>query len=162
MSYVPLQGPSASPVLFICTLSLSWFLWYCLRQLLWKRAQNLGSPTEAFHPILCFAASSTVFHPWQFKHCSGLSCPNTYISRWSSFVTLYYRKYSPVWKLPFRSCGRTPGRSRFLNCFGIICGRFEVINLLARQKDFLLARQKRPTTMFLVRQTETSDGTLSC
>ena len=47
----------------------------------------------------------------------------------SFFVTLNYRKYSPVWKSFFRSCGRTPTRYRFLNCFRIVCGRFQVIGI---------------------------------
>lgn len=51
-----------------------------------------------------------------FKHCSGFSCPNISVFIFS-FVTLCYRKYNPVWKLLFRSRGKTPRRSRFLICF---------------------------------------------
>ena len=94
------------------------FLWHCLQQLLWKRASRADKSEPRIlrknFSSLFSAVSSAVFQPW---HSNKLFVTEDTVRFQNHFL---------------ESCGRTPRSSRLLNCFWILSGRFQAINIFGK------------------------------
>ena len=128
-----LQGP-ASPVFFICTLSVSWFLWHCLRQLLWKRAPHANeskpwiTTRKSFLSFFFLSAvSRTVFQPWH-SNTVLTSVVQTYFSLIFFRHSVLQKRQSGL-KITFQKLWKNAQSLQFLNCFRFICGRHQAINV---------------------------------
>ena len=122
---------SSCPLLFSSFALHQWvcLLWYCLRQLPWKLAsnakkkknQNLGSCVRTYRPLYFLQ-----FQALTFKHCSSFSCPNTF------FFDLPSSLFITEDTVRFRNYWRMHKSSMLLNCFWILCGRFQAIKIFGK------------------------------
>ena len=124
---------SSCPLLFLSFALHQWvgILWYCLRQLLWKLASHAKKSKPR---ILRKSFSSLLFLQFQaltFKHCSSFSCPNTFLFDLPS--SFFITEDTVTFQNHFlKNYGRMPRSSRLLNCFWILCGRFQAINIFGK------------------------------
>ena len=121
---------SSYPLLFSSFTLLLWvgLLGYCLRQLLYvQRIKNLWPSVIASRPFYFLQ-----FQVLTLKHCSSFSCPNIFLLDLPS--SLFNTEDTVKFQTHFlKSCGRTPRKSRLLNSFWILCGKFQAINRLVKR-----------------------------
>ena len=80
---------------------------------------------KSFSSFLFSAVSSIDI---QTLHRSSFSCPNTFL--FDLLSSLFITEDTVRFENHFlRSCGRTPRCSRLFNCFRILCGRFQAIDI---------------------------------
>ncbi len=91
-----------------------------------QKNQNLGSSLRASRPFYFLQ-----FQALTFKHCSSFSCPNTFLFDLPS--SLFITEDTVRFQNHFlKNYGRMPRSSRLLNCFWILCGRFQAINIFGK------------------------------
>ena len=91
-----------------------------------QKNQNLGSSVRASRPFYFLQ-----FQALTFKHCSSFSCPNTFLFDLPS--SLFITEDTVRFQNHFlKTYGRMPRSSRLLNCFWILCGRFQAINIFGK------------------------------
>ena len=118
-----------SLVFVICTSPVSWDSLItacdscCENLLLMQINPKLGSSVRASRPFYFLQ-----FQALTFKHCSSFSCPNTFLFDLPSsfFITEDIVRFQNHF---LKNCGGMPG-SKLLNCFWILCGRFQAISIL--------------------------------
>ena len=100
----------------------------CENLFLMQKNQNLGSSVRASRPFYFLQ-----FQALTFKHCSSFSCPNTFLILFDLLSSLLITEDTVRFQNHFlKSCGRTHRSSRSLNCFWIICGRFQAIKIFGK------------------------------
>ena len=94
----------------------------CENLLHMQNNQNLGSSVRASRPFYFLQ-----FQALTFKHCSSFSCRNTFL--FDLLSSLFITEDTVRFQNHFlKNYGRMPRSSRLLNCFLILCGRFQAIN----------------------------------
>ena len=98
----------------------------CENLLHMQNNQNLGSSVRASRPFYFLQ-----FQALTFKHCSSFSCPNTFLFDLPSsfFITEDTVRFQNHF---LKNYGRMPRSSRLLNCFWMLCGRFQAINIFGK------------------------------
>ena len=124
-----------SLVFVICTSPVSWnslilpataavkTCFSCKKKRRKKRNQNLGSSIRASRPFYFLQFQALTFRRF--------SCPNTFLFDLPS--CLFIAEDTVSFQNHFlKNYGRMPRSSRLLNCFWILCGRFQAINIFGK------------------------------
>ena len=92
-----------------------------------KQIKTSDLPWEPLVPFI-FCSFRHCFPALSSKHYTGFSCQNTIL--FDLLSSLFITEDTVRFENHFlRSCGRTPRCSRLFNCFRILCGRFQAIDI---------------------------------